>query len=69
MNNWILVSMLVFILIATTFPLISEALRGQVVTVGPAYYNKWMVPLGLTLVIDRRALRHGIRIHRRRRRG
>jgi cytochrome c-type biogenesis protein CcmF len=50
LNNWILMGMLFFVLIATTFPLISEALRGETVTVGPGYYNKWMVPLGLVLM-------------------
>jgi cytochrome c-type biogenesis protein CcmF len=50
LNNWILMGMLLFVLIATTWPLISEALRGQTVTVGPAFYNKWMVPLGLILM-------------------
>ncbi|MEY4580106.1 MAG: hypothetical protein RL701_4809 [Pseudomonadota bacterium] len=50
LNNWILMGMLFFVLIATTFPLISEAFRGETVTVGPGYYNKWMVPLGLVLI-------------------
>jgi cytochrome c-type biogenesis protein CcmF len=50
LNNWILLGMLTFVLIATTFPLISEALRGETVTVGPGYYNKWMIPLGLVLL-------------------
>ncbi|AKF10657.1 cytochrome c-type biogenesis CcmF C-terminal domain-containing protein [Sandaracinus amylolyticus] len=50
LNNWILTGMLLFVLIATTFPLISEQLRDQTVTVGPAYYNRWMVPLGLMLL-------------------
>jgi cytochrome c-type biogenesis protein CcmF len=50
LNNWILMGMLFFVLIATTFPLISEALRSETVTVGPGYYNKWMVPLGLVLM-------------------
>jgi cytochrome c-type biogenesis protein CcmF len=50
LNNWILMGMLFFVLIATTWPLISEALRGQTVTVGPGFYNKWMVPLGLVLI-------------------
>ena len=50
LNNWILMGMLFFVLIATTFPLISEALRGETVTVGPGYYNKWMIPLGLVLM-------------------
>jgi cytochrome c-type biogenesis protein CcmF len=50
LNNWILMGMLFFVLIATTFPLISEALRGETVTVGKGYYNKWMIPLGLVLL-------------------
>jgi cytochrome c-type biogenesis protein CcmF len=50
LNNWILMGMLFFVLISTTWPLISEALRGQTVTVGPGFYNKWMVPLGLVLL-------------------
>jgi cytochrome c-type biogenesis protein CcmF len=50
LNNWILLGMLVFVLTATTWPLISEGLRGQTVTVGPGFYNKWMVPLGLILM-------------------
>jgi cytochrome c-type biogenesis protein CcmF len=50
LNNWILLSMLLFVLVATTWPLISEAVRGQTVTVGPGFYNKWMVPLGLVLL-------------------
>ncbi len=50
MNNWILVGMLIFILVSTTFPLISEALRDETVTVGPAFYNRWMIPLSLVLL-------------------
>jgi len=50
LNNWILIGMLLFMVIATTFPLISEALRDETVTVGPGYYNKWMIPLGLILL-------------------
>jgi len=49
-NNWILLSIMLFVIIATTFPLFSEAVRGETVTVGPGYYNKWMIPLGLTLL-------------------
>ncbi|MCS6858261.1 MAG: cytochrome c biogenesis protein CcsA, partial [Sandaracinaceae bacterium] len=50
LNNWILVGMLVFVFLATTFPLLSETLRGESVTVGPAFYNRWMLPLGLILL-------------------
>ena len=48
-NNWVLLAMQMFVLGATTFPLISEAVSGEKVTVGPAFFNRWMVPLGLIL--------------------
>ena len=50
LNNWILLGMMVFVLIATTFPLLSEWLRGEQVTVGPSFYNRWMVPFALVLL-------------------
>jgi len=50
LNNWILLGMLVFVLVSTTFPLITEAVRGETVTVGPGFYNQWMVPFGLCLL-------------------
>ena len=50
LNNWILCSILFFILVATTFPLISEALTGDKVTVGPPFYKAWLQPLGLVLL-------------------
>jgi cytochrome c-type biogenesis protein CcmF len=36
--------------VATTFPLISEALTGDKVTVGPQFYKAWLQPLGLLLI-------------------
>jgi cytochrome c-type biogenesis protein CcmF len=51
LNNWILLSCALFVLFATMFPTISEALRGQRITVGPPFFNKWMVPMGLVLVL------------------
>jgi cytochrome c-type biogenesis protein CcmF len=51
LNNWILCSLLFFILVATTFPLISEALTGESVTVGPLFYKAWVQPLGLLLLL------------------
>lgn len=50
MNNWILLGMAFFVIAATTYPLLSELLRDETVTVGPGYYNKWMVPLGFILL-------------------
>jgi cytochrome c-type biogenesis protein CcmF len=51
LNNWVLCSLLFFILVATTFPLISEALTGEKVSVGPQFYKVWVQPLGITLLV------------------
>ena len=49
LNNYGLLGIMVFVLVATTFPMVSEALWDEKVTVGPPYYNAWMQPLGLTV--------------------
>ncbi len=48
-NNWALLGATLFVLVATTFPIVSEALLKETVTVGPPFYNRWMVPIGLTV--------------------
>ena len=50
-NNWILLACAFFVLFATMFPTISEALDGSRVSVGPEFFNKWMTPLGLILLL------------------
>jgi cytochrome c-type biogenesis protein CcmF len=50
LNNWILLFSAFFILFATMFPTLSEALTGERLTVGPPFFNKWMVPIGLILL-------------------
>src|SRR5215470_5284923 len=50
-NNWILLFSAFFILFATMFPTLSEAVRGQRLTVGPPFFNTWMRPIGLTLLV------------------
>src|SRR3954470_8706013 len=50
LNNWILLFSAFFILFATMFPTISEAVTGERITVGPPFFNKWMVPIGLALL-------------------
>lgn len=50
LNNWILLGCAFFVLFATMFPTISEALDGSRVSVGIAFFNKWMTPLGLVLL-------------------
>jgi cytochrome c-type biogenesis protein CcmF len=50
LNNWILLGCAFFVLFATMFPTISEALDGSRVSVGIEFFNKWMTPLGLVLL-------------------
>ena len=49
-NNWVLLFSAFFILFATMFPTLSEAVTGQRITVGPPFFNKWMIPIGLVLL-------------------
>ncbi|MFZ5827820.1 MAG: heme lyase CcmF/NrfE family subunit [Bacillota bacterium] len=51
LNNLILVGMTFTVFWGTFFPLISEAVRGVKVTVGPPFYNQVMIPIGLALVL------------------
>ncbi len=50
-NNWILLFAALFVLFATMFPTLSEALTGERLTVGPPFFNKWMLPIGLVLLL------------------
>src|SRR5687767_3543356 len=50
-NNWILLFCAFFVLFATMFPTLSEAVTGQRITVGPPFFNAWMVPIGLILML------------------
>ncbi|HTL38467.1 MAG TPA: cytochrome c-type biogenesis CcmF C-terminal domain-containing protein, partial [Kofleriaceae bacterium] len=50
LNNWILLACAFFVLFATMFPTISEALDGSRVSVGPEFFNKMMVAGGLSLL-------------------
>ena len=50
-NNWILLFGAMFVLFATMFPTISEAITGERLTVGPPFFNKWMLPIGLMLLL------------------
>src|ERR671931_955248 len=43
-NNWILLFSAFFILFATMFPTLSEAVTGERITVGPPFFNRWMLP-------------------------
>jgi cytochrome c-type biogenesis protein CcmF len=50
-NNWIMLFSAFFILFATMFPTLSEAITGERLTVGPPFFNKWMMPIGLILLL------------------
>jgi cytochrome c-type biogenesis protein CcmF len=50
-NNWILLFSAFFVLFATMYPTLSEALRGERLTVGPPFFNQWMLPVGLVLLL------------------
>src|SRR6187455_3074090 len=51
LNNWILLFAAMFVLFGTMFPTLSEALRGERITVGPPFFNRWMQPIGLVLLL------------------
>jgi cytochrome c-type biogenesis protein CcmF len=49
-NNLLLVGIAFSVLWGTLFPILSEAVRGTKVTVGPPFFNRVNVPLGLLLL-------------------
>jgi cytochrome c-type biogenesis protein CcmF len=50
-NNWVLLFSAFFVLFATMFPTLSEAVTGERLTVGPPFFNRWMLPIGLILLV------------------
>ncbi|MFQ5631183.1 MAG: cytochrome c-type biogenesis CcmF C-terminal domain-containing protein, partial [bacterium] len=50
-NNLILVGMAFAVFWGTIFPIISEAVRGVKITVGPPFFNQVNVPIGLALLL------------------
>src|SRR5882762_3584133 len=50
-NNWILLFAALFVLFGTMFPTLSEAVTGQRLTVAGPFFNKWMTPVGLILLM------------------
>ena len=51
LNNLVLVGLCFVIFWGTFFPLISEALTGRRASVGPPWFDRYTVPLALTLVL------------------
>ncbi len=49
-NNWILLFSAFFVLFATMFPTLAEAVTGERLTVAAPFFNKWMLPIGLMLL-------------------
>jgi cytochrome c-type biogenesis protein CcmF len=49
-NNWVLLFAAFFVLFATMFPTLSEAVRGERLTVAAPFFNKWLAPVGLILL-------------------
>ena len=49
-NNWILLFCAFFVLFATMFPTLSQRATGQRI-VGPPFFNAWMAPIGMILLL------------------
>lgn len=50
-NNWLLLGMLGVVFFGTMWPRIKEGFFGQEVSLGPAWFNRWMAPMGLLLLL------------------
>jgi cytochrome c-type biogenesis protein CcmF len=51
LNNWILLLSAIFVLFATMFPTLSESVTGTRISVAAPFFDKFMVPAGLLLLI------------------
>ncbi len=49
-NNWILLAAIFAVLCGTMFPILSEAVVGVKISVGPPWFNQVVVPFGLMLL-------------------
>jgi cytochrome c-type biogenesis protein CcmF len=49
-NNWALLGATSFIAVATVWPLVTEFFQGQQAMVGPPFYNRWMTPIGVSIL-------------------
>jgi cytochrome c-type biogenesis protein CcmF len=50
LNNWLFMAMTTVVMFGTMWPKIKEGLTGQEVSIGPPWFNRWMIPLGLILL-------------------
>jgi len=49
-NNWVLLSAAFLVLVLTIFPSVSQLFGNKITISGPAF-NRWMIPIGLTLLV------------------
>ena len=50
LNNIIFIAICFTVFWGTVYPILSEAIQGAKVSVGPPWFNQWIVPLGLSLI-------------------
>ncbi len=50
LNNWVFMAILVVVFWGTMFPVLSEAVRGTKISVGPAFFNKLTGPFAAALL-------------------
>ncbi len=50
-NNLIFLAAAFSVFLGTIFPIVSEAIKGQKILVGPPYFNRVNVPMGLILIL------------------
>jgi cytochrome c-type biogenesis protein CcmF len=49
--NWLFVLATLVVMFATLFPTLSEFLSSERVSVGASFFNRWMVPIGVALLL------------------
>jgi cytochrome c-type biogenesis protein CcmF len=49
-NNILFISICFTVFWGTVYPILSEAIQGTKVSVGPPWFNQWIVPMGLALI-------------------
>lgn len=51
LNNWLFMAMTTVVMFGTMWPKLKEGLTGEVVAIGPPWFDRWMIPLGLILLL------------------
>jgi len=49
--NWLFVLAALVVMFATLFPTLSEAVSSERISVGASFFNRWMVPIGIALLL------------------